>query len=79
MAQMSHRCQDGSQDTSDAEHAFVVDLTLHHTPELYILIRILFHFNASNLSSDMHRTLCPIPHKAIHRVVVVVHMVHAWH
>ena len=79
MEQMSHSCQDGSQDTSDAEHAFVVDLTLHHTPELYILIRILFHFNASNISSDMHRTLCPIPHKAIQHIVVVVHMVHARH
>ena len=53
MEQMSHSCQDGSQDTSDAEHAFVLNLTLHHTPELYILIRILFHFNASNISSDI--------------------------
>ena len=79
MEQMSHSCQDGSQDTSDAEHAFVLNLTLNHTPELYILICILLHFNASNISSDMHRTLCPIPHKAIQYVVVVVHMVHARH
>ena len=77
MEQMSHSCQDGSQDTSDAEHAFVLNLTLK--PELYILICILLHFNASNISSDMHRTLCPIPHKAIQYVVVVVHIVYARH